>query len=294
MKKAFLQLHIAVFLAGFTAILGNLIELNEGLLVWYRLLFSTLLIGVVLVWKKQFKKIEARDFLNIALVGLILACHWVTFYGSVKYSNASVAVVCLSAAGFYSSILEPLILKKKLIYAELGLGILSLLGIYIIFDFHPQYKIGIIFGMLSSLGSALFPIFNKRLLIKFTPRILTFYEFTGGLFFLTLLLPFYFESFNPAYYLPTQIDLFWLMILTVFCTVMAFDFQLNALRKISAFTSNLTYNLEPLYGIVLAFVIFNENKLLNSHFYIGLILIVLAIVLQMFRVLKIKKVISSV
>ena len=148
--------------------------------------------------------------------------------------------------------------------------------------------------MLSSLGSALFPIFNKRLLIKFTPRILTFYEFTGGLFFLTLLLPFYFVSFKPASYLPTQIDLFWLMILTVFCTVMAFDFQLNALRKISAFTSNLTYNLEPLYGIVLAFVIFNENKLLNSHFYIGLILIVLAIVLQMFRVLKIKKVISSV
>ncbi len=294
MKKAFLQLHIAVFLAGFTAILGKLIELNEGLLVWYRLLFSILLIGVVLVWKKQFKKIEVSDFINIALVGLILACHWVTFYGSVKYSNASVAVVCLSAAGFYSSILEPLILKKKLIYAELGLGILSLLGIYIIFDFHPQYKIGIIFGMLSSLGSALFPIFNKRLLIKFTPRILTFYEFTGGLFFLTLLLPFYFVSFKPAYYLPTQIDLFWLMILTVFCTVMAFDFQLNALRKISAFTSNLTYNLEPLYGIVLAFVIFNENKLLNSHFYIGLILIVLAIVLQMFRVLKIKKVINSV
>jgi len=294
MKKAFLQLHIAVFLAGFTAILGKLIELNEGLLVWYRLLLSILLIGVVLVWKKQFKKIEVSDFINIALVGLILACHWVTFYGSVKYSNASVAVVCLSAAGFYSSILEPLILKKKLIYAELGLGILSLLGIYIIFDFHPQYKIGIIFGMLSSLGSALFPIFNKRLLIKFSPRVLTFYEFTGGLFFLTLLLPFYFVSFKPAYYLPTKIDLFWLMILTVFCTVMAFDFQLNALRKISAFTSNLTYNLEPLYGIVLAFVVFSENKLLNSHFYIGLILIVLAIVLQMIRVLKIKKVINSV
>lgn len=294
MKKAFLQLHIAVFLAGFTAILGKLIELNEGLLVWCRLLFSTLLIGVVLVWKKQFKRIEARDFLNIALVGLILACHWVTFYGSVKYSNASVAVVCLSAAGFYSSILEPLFLKKKLIYAELGLGILSLLGIYIIFDFHPHYKIGIVFGMLSSLGSSLFPIFNKNLLIKFSPRILTFYEFTGGLIFLTLLLPFYFVSFKPVYYLPTQIDLFWLIILTVFCTVLAFDFQLNALKKISAFTSNLTYNLEPLYGIVLAFVIFNENNLLNSHFYIGLILIVLAIVLQMFRVLKIKKVINSV
>jgi hypothetical protein len=164
-----------------------------------------------------------------------------------------------------------------------------MLGIYIIFDFHPQYKLGIIFGMLSSLGSALFPVFNKRLLLKYSPRVLTFYEFTGGLLFLTLLLPVYLIYFPSTYVLPTTSDFFWLIILTVFCTVIAFDFQLNALRNISAFTSNLTYNLEPLYGIGMAFLFFNENKLLNPHFYLGLMFILLAIVLQMIRVIRQKK-----
>jgi len=289
MKKAFLQLHIAVFLAGFTAILGKLIHLHEGLLVWYRLFFSIFIIGGILISKNEFKKISINSFIPIASVGLILAFHWVAFYGSVKYSTASVAVVCLSAAGFFSSLLETLTLKQPLILSEVALGLLSMLGIYIIFDFHPQYKLGIIFGMLSSLGSALFPVFNKRLLLKYSPRVLTFYEFTGGLLFLTLLLPVYLIYFPSTYVLPTTSDFFWLIILTVFCTVIAFDFQLNALRNISAFTSNLTYNLEPLYGIGMAFLFFNENKLLNPHFYLGLMFILLAIVLQMIRVIRQKK-----
>ena len=282
-------MHAAVFLAGFTAVLGKLIQLNEGLLVWYRLLFSILLVGLGLWIQKELKKITPKDFLKISGVGLILAFHWVCFYASVKYANASVAVVCLSAAGFYSSLLEPIILRIQIVYAEMLLGLLSLLGIYIIFDFHPQYKIGIIFGMVSSLGSALFPIFNKRLLHRFTPKMLTFYEFAGGFILLTFLLPFYFVQFQPLYFLPTGNDFFWLIVLTLFCTVLAFDFQLKALQKISAFTSNLTYNLEPLYGIILAFVLFNENKLLNSHFYLGLLFILLAILIQMFRVIKLSK-----
>lgn len=289
MKKAFLQLHIAVFLAGFTAILGKLIHLHEGLLVWYRLFFSIIIIGGILIAKKELKKISLRSFFHIASVGLILAFHWVAFYGSVKYSTASVAVVCLSAAGFFSSLLEPLFLKKSFIISEVALGLLSMLGIYIIFDFHPQYKIGIIFGMLASLGSALFPVFNKRLLLKFPPRVLTFYEFTGGILFLTCLLPVYLIYFPSYYVLPTANDFFWLVILIVFCTVIAFDFQLNALRYISAFTSNLTYNLEPLYGMAMAFLFFKENKLLNSHFYVGLLLILLAIALQMIRIVRQKK-----
>lgn len=286
MKKAFLQLHTAVFLAGFTAVLGKLIQLNEGLLVWYRLLFSILIIGIGLLLKKELKKISKVDFLKISGVGLILAFHWVCFYASVKYANASVAVVCLSAAGFYSSLLEPIILRRKIIFVEMLLGLLSLLGIYIIFDFHPQYKTGIIFGMVSSLGSALFPIFNKELVKKYSPKMLSFYEFAGGFILLTLLLPFYFMKFTPLYYCPTTHDFLWLMVLTLFCTILAFDFQLKALQKISAFTSNLTYNLEPLYGIILAFVFFHENKLLNTHFYWGLVCIVMAILLQMVRVLN--------
>ncbi len=285
MKKAFIQLHIAVFLAGFTAILGKLITLNEGLLVWYRLLLSVIIIGSVSIYKKELKGIHWNDFFRISRVGLILAIHWVTFYGSVKYANASVAVVCMSGAGFFSALLEPLIHRKKIVVVELLLGLIAIFGIYIIFDFHPQYKTGIIFGVISALGSSVFPIYNKQLLKKFTPETLVFFEFTGGFLLLTCFLPFYFMSFKPLFYLPSPSDWFWLLIMSIFCTVIAFDLQLKSLKKISAFTQNLTYNLEPVYGIILAFMVFKEHAMLNKHFYFGLSFIILAIVLQMVRVL---------
>jgi drug/metabolite transporter (DMT)-like permease len=240
--------------------------------------------------KKEFTKISLQEFIKISGVGLLLAFHWVAFYGSVKYANASVAVVCLSASGFFSTLLEPIVLRKRIVMTEMLLGLLSILGIYIIFDFHPQYKTGIIFGMLSSFGSALFPMFNKELLKQHSPIILTFYEFLGGLICLSCLLPFYFTNFIPSYYLPSFNDVVWLLVLTIFCTMMAFDFQLKALQKISAFTTNLTYNLEPLYGILLAFIIFRENQLLNNHFYVGLFFILLAIMLQMIRVFRQSKI----
>jgi len=289
MRKAFFQLHIAVLLAGFTAIFGNLILLNEGLLVWYRLLLSVIVIGIALRSKNKFEKIDQRDFIKITAVGLILALHWVLFYGSIKYANVSVGVVCLSAAGFFSAILEPVLLKTKFVFIEFIFGLIGLLGVYIIFDFHPQYKTGIIFGLLSALGSACFPMYNKKLLNRFNPITLTFYEFLGGLIMLTVFLPFYFIKFPPQYFIPTNSDVCWLLLLVVFCTVLAFVLQLRALKKISAFTSNLTYNLEPVYGVFLAFLIFNEHKLIDNHFYLGVAFIILAIGLQMIRVLTLAK-----
>ncbi len=284
MKKAFLQLHIAVFLAGFTAILGKLILLNEGLLVWYRLFLTVIVLGAMMYYRKELRSIPVKDILRIAGVGAVIALHWVSFYGSVKYGNVSVALVCFSATGFFTAIFEPVILKKPVVFAELLLGTLAIIGIYIIFDFHPQYKTGIIFGIIAAIGSALFPIFNKQLLSRFDPRTLTLYELGGGLLFLTALLPLYLLKFPAAYYIPTLEDWGWLLILAVLCTVVCFDLQLNALKKISAFTSNLTYNLEPVYGILLAFVFFREDKQFHNEFYIGVALIVLAIGLQMLRV----------
>jgi drug/metabolite transporter (DMT)-like permease len=290
LKKALFQLHTAVFLAGFTAILGKLIGLNEGLLVWYRLLFSIIPLGIWLYFSGKIPSISWKRFRSVSGVGLILALHWVTFYASVKYANASVAVVCLSAAGFYTSLLEPVLFRRKLRWTELALGLLSLVGIYIIFDFHPQYHTGIIFGMLSSLGSALFPIYNKRLLRKHSPLTLTFFEMSGGLFFLTFILPIYFYFFRPDYYIPTMSDLGWMMILVFLCTLLAFVMQLKALTRISAFTSNLTYNLEPVYGIILAFLLLGEGKMVNGHFYWGLALIVLSIGMQTYGVVRSKKI----
>ena len=283
MKKAFIQLHIAVFLAGFTAILGKLIGLNEGLLVWYRLLITVLTLALILFFKKQLQLISLKDALKIGGVGFVVAMHWVTFYGSVKYANVSVALVCFSASGFFSAFFEPLFFKRSINITEVLLGMLAIAGIYIIFDFHPQFKVGIIFGILSAVGSALFPIFNKKLLARFTPTTLTLYELGGGFLILSLLVPFYLMKFPANYYLPTNWDWIWLVVLAWFCTVLSFDLQLNALKKISPFTANLTYNLEPVYGIVLAFIFFNENKSLNGHFYIGVGLILLAVILQMAR-----------
>ena len=284
MKKALIQLHIAVFLAGFTAILGKLITLNEGLLVWFRLLITVITLGAILYFKKQLLRIPFKELLKIFGTGAIVAIHWVTFYGSVKYANVSVALVCFSASGFFTAFFEPLIIKRKISFIEVGLGLIAIAGIYIIFDFHPQYTLGIIFGIISAIGSSIFPIFNKKLLLTYSPKILTLYELGGGLLALTILVPFYLMQFKALYYFPSGSDWLWLLVLAWLCTVISFDLQLNALKKVSAFTASLTYNLEPVYGIILAFIFFKENENLNPAFYFGVALILLAVVLQMLRI----------
>lgn len=286
MKKALIQLHIAVFLAGFTAILGKLIGLNEGVLVWYRLLLTVLTLGIILLYRKRLQSIPPKDMLRVFGVGCIVAFHWVAFYGSVKYGNVSIGVVCLSASGFFTAFFEPLITGRRIVLTEVLLGLLAIIGIYIIFDFHPQYKLGILFGILSVIAASLFPIYNKRMLEKLNPSTLTLYELAGGFVFLTLVGPLYLHYFPADYYVPTSHDWFWLVILAWLCTIVCFDLQLNALKKLSPFTANLTYNLEPVYGIILAFIFFQENKSFNLYFYIGLILIISAVVLQMVRVIR--------
>ncbi len=286
MKKALIQLHIAVFLAGFTAILGVLIKLNEGLLVWYRLLLSVIALLILQYYTKQLQKLPLKQALKIGSVGIIVAIHWVAFYGSVKYANVSVALVCFSATSFFTALFEPLILQRKINFIELALGAMAVVGIYIIFDFHPQYKLGIIFGIVSAMGSALFPIFNKTILNNYSPQTVTLYELGGGLVALSVLVPIYLLQFPATYYLPTLTDWVWLLVLALLCTVLSFNLQLNALKKLSAFTTNLTYNLEPVYGIILAFIFFKENEYLNQSFYVGLVFILGAVVLQMIRLKK--------
>ena len=280
MRKALIQLHVAVLLAGFTGILGKLITMGEGALVWWRLSLTLIFLGAWLGLRRQLEKIALPLFFKIAAVGFFVAAHWILFYGSIKYSNVSVAVVCFSATGFFTAIFEPLILRKKISLIELALGLLTMLGIYIIFDFHPQYRLGVVFGILSAVGSALFPIFNKQLLQHIRPASLSFYEFLGALLWLCFILPLYHRWFPLNYFWPSAMDWLWLLLLSVFCTVLMFLLQLNALNKISAFTSNLSFNLEPLYSIVLAFILFDEGSLLRTEFFIGLGLIVLAVLCQ--------------
>ena len=284
MKKAFLQLHIAVLLAGFTAILGKLIELNEGYLTAYRMLMSAIILAIILFFRKKLKRLSWKNTMKLFGVGAIISLHWVSFYGSIKYSNVSVSVTCLSAIGFFTSLLEPLIMRRRIDVLEVVLGLLAIAGVYLIFNFYPEYKTGIIFGIISAMLACLFPIFNKKLLNEFSPNIVTLYEMTGGFITLCFILPIYLQFFPANYFIPTANDWLWLIILSGVCTVFAFNLSLNSLKHISAFTTNLTYNFEPVYSILLAFIIFKENKFLGIGFYYGFALILLAVSLQMMRV----------
>lgn len=284
MRTAFLKLHLAVFLAGFTGILGRLISLNEGLLVWYRLLISAVTLWLLFGWQKKLEKISLRQAAAIGGVGVIAALHWVSFYGSIKYSNVSVGLVCFSAVGFFTAIMEPLLLRKKPVAAELLLGLLVMAGIYIIFHFDPKYKTGIIVGLISALLGAIFPILNRQLLKTVSVETLITYQLSGGFLALSAMLPFYLHYFPVATLIPGWTDFGWLLFLSWVCSVWAFQLSGYALKHISAFTVNLTYNLEPVYGILLAFIIYQENRYLGWNFYLGLVLILIAVGLQMLRV----------
>lgn len=289
MRKAFLQLHLAILLAGFTAILGKLITLNEGYLTLYRMILSAATLFLLLYFRKQLVRIPKKSMLKLFGIGAIISLHWIFFYGSIKYSNVSVSVTCLSAIGFFTSICEPLIMRRRIDVVEVFLGLLAICGIYLIFDFYPEYKLGIIFGIASAFLACLFPIFNKKVLNQYDSKTVTLYEMTGGTLALFLILPVYFIFFPADYAIPTPSDFFWLLILSWACTVFAFILSLNALKKLSAFTTNLSYNFEPIYSIIMAFIIFKENKLLGSGFYYGLLLILLAVSLQMLRVYRDRK-----
>ncbi|MBL0153988.1 MAG: DMT family transporter [Chitinophagaceae bacterium] len=289
MKKAFLQLHMAVFLAGFTAILGKLISLNEGMLVFYRLLFTAATMWILFGIMGRIKKLPLKDLLKVTLVGLIAALHWVTFYGAIKYANVSVALVCFSAIGFFTALFEPLILRKKINYTEMFLGLLTLSGIYIIFHFETQFKTGVIIGLISAILASLFPIYNREFLKRMNVETLLTWQQTGGLFLLSVLLPFYLKAYPAHPFFPGWEDLKWLLVLAWFCSVLAFVLSGNALKRLSAFTVNLTFNLEPVYGIIMAFVFFHENKFLSRWFYMGSVLIAIALIIHVFLLVKQEK-----
>lgn len=280
MRKAFFQLHTAVFLAGFTAILGKLITLNEGLLVWYRLLITVVTLWILYYFRKKIKRVSLKTALNIFGVGIIAVLHWVTFYASIKIANVSVALVCFSSIGFFTAIFEPLILKHRVNIVEILLGLLTIAGIYLIFHFDPRFKTGIIIGIISAFLGCLFPIFNRGLLQRMSSETVTLFELTGGFLFLTILIPFYLQWFPSDQVIPGWRDFAWLLVLSWLCTVIAFNLSMKALQKISAFTVNLTYNLEPLYGILLAFILFREDRSLQNSFYGGLSLIVISVMIQ--------------
>jgi drug/metabolite transporter (DMT)-like permease len=281
MKQAFWKLHISVLLAGCTGLLGKIISLNEGLTVWYRLMLTVALIHLFWAIGRKFQKVTFPDFLRLAGTGAILAFHWLFFFGSINVSNVSIGVVCFSSVGFFTAILEPMIYRCRISLKEILLSLLSVCGVLLIFSFDMRYRLGISLGIVSSALAALFTIVNKRVSANRPTTTVLQYEMLGGFLFVSLVLPFYLSFFPVQSIIPSMQDFFYLFLFAFFCTIVVYILQIQSLKKISAFTFNLTYNLEPVYSIVFAMLLLGEAKELNVAFYAGLTLIIVSVVLQM-------------
>lgn len=256
------------------------------MLVWYRMILSGLLLLIILKATNRFKLVSLADFKKIGLIGFLLSLHWIFFYGSIKYSNISVGVVCFSLTGFFTAILAPLLNRKRIIPSELLLSSLTLLGIVLIFSFDSKYRTGITLGIISSLFAATYTIVQEKLSRQFESEIITMYQMFGGAIGIGLLMPLYLHFFPVDSMIPSNLDMFYLFLLSLFCTVFLYILSTQALQHISAFTVNLSFNLEPIYSILLAMIIYKENRELTPPFYAGLGLIILSVVLQMVKVYR--------
>ncbi|MBL7766488.1 MAG: EamA family transporter [Chitinophagaceae bacterium] len=286
MKNALIKMHIAVFLWGWTGVLGRAIELPEYPLVWYRTLITAIIFSVILFYRKEFRRISFREILRFMGIGSIIAIHWVAFYGSIKYANASIALTCLATAGIFTALLEPIVLKVKFNYRELLVGFVALIGMYCIYKFEIGYATGIGMGILASVLSSVFTIMNKKIVNHYPSRMVAFYEIGSGFLFLTALLPIYLHYFPETSFSPSRMDWVWLLVLSLCCTVWGQSLALSALKKLSSFTTVLMVNLEPVYGIILAFLIFHENKEVGAGFFFGIGLIALSVGLHTWGMIR--------
>src|SRR4051812_13855606 len=283
MKSALFKLHIAIFLWGFTGVLGSLISLNEGLLVWWRLLITVITLWLLSFRNKEIRKLNGTDFLKIASIGCLSGMHWLCFYGSIKYSNVSIALTCLATTALLSAFIEPLFFRKRISLFEICLGLLALFGIGLIYFSNLAFSTGIYIGLMGALFIVFASVLNKKYVTGYRPQTVTLYQITGAFICISALIPLYNHLFPAPSLLPSKTDWIWLLILSWFCTVVTYDLYISALKKVSAFTVNLTTTLEPVYGIILAFAIMHENKYFSHSFYIGFLLIIVSVIIQMLR-----------
>lgn len=279
MRQAYLYMHLAILLWGFTGIFGKAIGMSEGMIVWYRMAISAAGLIPVLLAEKH-RMLPFREMGRISFVGFLVAMHWLLFYGSIKASNVSIALSCFSSVSLFTALLEPLSRRQKPKTPEILLSIMVIAGLYLIFRVQELYLTGILLAVGSAFLGACFTVFNKRLTVIHPPGVITFYELSTGFVVLTLMLPLYFHTTDTGFQLPDFDDVVYLLLLSLVCTSYAFTISLKALKKLDPFTLNLSVNLEPLYSIVLAFLLFNEREIMDWGFLAGTFVILSSVVLH--------------
>lgn len=275
--KNYLHLHLIVFIWGFTAIFGKLISLKALDLVWYRMLFAVLFVVAYLFIKREKIKVPLKVLFGFIVSGIIIALHWFTFYHAIKVSNISITLVCLSTGAFFASIIEPLFYKRKIILYEIIFGLVTVIGLSIIFNVETKYKLGFFLAITSAFLSALFSVINSKYAKEYNPNVISFYELSSGVIFLSILFLFT-GNFTAGFFQITYQDLLWLLLLASICTAYAFSASIKVMKFLSAFTVMLTINLEPIYGIILALLFFQDSEHMNALFYVGAVLILITVI----------------
>ncbi|MCY4779760.1 DMT family transporter [Sphingobacterium sp. UT-1RO-CII-1] len=286
MNKAYIYLHGAVLLLGLSPVFGKIISLNEGLLTFYRVLFSAIILFFILKHFKVTQALHFKEKAKIAQTGILLTFSWVFFFAGIKYSNISIGVVCFCMASFFTAFLEPILNKSPFRISDVLLSILTLLGVSLIFHFDSSYRLGITLGIISPLFYTLYSIYNKRWANHYDSKLINYYQMIGGTIGLGLTLPVYLFFFPSEKLFPDLKDISYLLVLASLSTVLTYILLTEAFKEISAFTANLSMNLEPIYAIIIAFLFFGESKEVGFSFYIGLSFVVISVLLQAYMVSK--------
>lgn len=275
--KNYLQLHLIIFIWGFTAVLGALISLDAIPLVWFRMLFAVGFLLLYFIYKKKNLRITPKTMLNFMVGGVIIATHWVAFFTAIKVANISIALIAMSTGALFTSLIEPLFYKRKIIFSELLMGLIVVAGLYVIFSVEGEYILGIIYALIASFLSALFSVINGLNVKKHEGALISFYQLFFGVVCITIYLLFT-GGFSVAFFMLSSSDLMYLFILSSICTAYAFVVSVNIMKYLSPYTVMLSINLEPVYGIILALFIFGEKEKMTSEFYIGAAVIICTVV----------------
>ena len=284
--KSYLHLHVIVFIWGFTAVLGALISLDAVPLVWYRMLLAVGFMVLYIALTKTSVKVPKKTIVAFLFAGLVIALHWLTFFKAIKVSNISVTLACLSTGAFFTSFLEPLLTGKKIVLYEVFFGLLVVVGLGIIFKVEGHYIEGILLALSSAFLSALFSVINGKFAKAYNPAVISLYEVFGGVFFISLYLLFT-GSFDRAFFTISASDWLYLGILSSVCTAYAFIASVKVMKFLTPYTVMLTINLEPIYGIILAVLVFEEKEKMSPAFYIGACIILCTVILN--GIIKYKK-----
>ena len=280
------HLHFLVFIAGFTAILGELISIGAIPLVWYRMVIAGILMFLYIKISKINIAISGAAVLRFFIAGIIIALHWITFFASINEANISIALAMFATGAFFTSLIEPIFYKRKIIKYEIVFGLIVAIGVAIILDSEIKYLTGILLGISAAFFSSLFAVINGKFVEKYDASIISLYEFIGGVVFISIYLLFSNNGFSNDFFSLNSNDWIYISILASVCTAYAFIASVHIMKYISPFTVVLTYNLEPVYGIILAIAIFGNSEIMSANFYVGAALILLTIFMN--AMLKVK------